>query len=180
MNKQDLENLKQDIAIAQKQLNEIVAATNREIIIQEQLVGDISKLKNDKISAENNANSANALCKKSEEQLSIVVQDLGKAKLEMARIKEAAYKELEATKEASIAEKEKSEKYIKDRKKELANIEELARTNLVSIHNDIANESKTLSILKNDIITLKQKKNEYTIIIQNLTEKITDCDSIIA
>ncbi len=160
MNQQDLENLQQEIAIAQKQLNEIVSATNREEIVKQDLVAEIAILEQNKVSAENATNDANASRQQAEDELAYVVQTLDYKKSELKKTVETARIDLETIKSESDAEKAAIEKAVQDKKKEIADLEESARARLVSINNDIDEDNRTLSMLKSEIVNLQQQKND--------------------
>lgn len=160
MNQQDLENLQQEIAIAQKQLNEIVSATNREEIVKQDLVAEIAILEQNKVSAENATNDANASRQQAEDELAYVVQTLDYKKSELKKTVETARIDLETIKSESDAEKAAIEKTVQDKKKEIADLEESARARLVSINNDIDEDNRTLSMLKSEIVNLQQQKND--------------------
>lgn len=160
MNQQDLENLQQEIAIAQKQLNEIVSATNREEIVKQDLVAEIAILEQNKVSAENATNDANASRQQAEDELAYVVQTLDYKKSELKKTVETARIDLETIKSESDAEKAAIEKAVQDKKKEIADLEESARARLVSINNDIEEDNRTLSMLKSEIVNLQQQKND--------------------
>lgn len=160
MNQQDLENLQQEIAIAQKQLNEIVSATNREEIVKQDLVAEIAILEQNKVSAENATNDANASRQQAEDELAYVVQTLDSKKSELKKTIETARIDLETIKSESDAEKAAIEKTVQDKKKEIADLEESARARLVSINNDIDEDNRTLSMLKSEIVNLQQQKND--------------------
>jgi len=179
MNQQDLENLQQEIAIAQKQLNEIVAATNREAITQQELVAEIAILQQNKLSAVNATNAANASRQQAEDELAIVAQTLDSKKSELKKTIETASIDLETIKSESESEKAAAEKTVQDKKKEIADIEESARAKLVSINNDIEEDNRTLSMLKSEIVVLQQQKNDIVSQTQQIIAQGEDANNAV-
>jgi len=179
MNQQDLENLQQEIAIAQKQLNEIVAATNREVITQQELVAEIAILQQNKLSAVNATNATTASRQQAEDELAIVTQTLNGKRSELEKTVETARIDLETIKSESEEEKAVAEKTVQDKKKEIADLEESARARLVSINNDIEEDNRTLSMLKSEIAVLQQQKNDTVSQTQQIIAQGEDANNAV-
>lgn len=152
--------INQEIAIAQNTLSELTAAINREVAAKEVAIADLNAIEAQIFALHDSILACQKEKDLAEREMAKAIEDTATQKKDLQEIVAQLQIKLDDMHNAMMKLELTHTETIERRNAEIAEIEDAAKSRLLSINNDIELSQKSLAIVKSEHEKALQEKND--------------------